>query len=398
MVIFSLAISIPVFGADEDSAQKEACSKNTAMEWNIELGRCIGKAAARQTRHDAQDCDALEDINAKKACHMQLATGKTGVTDDPNEAASKVNSLQSRSTIINTANTVVAAINMVAKDSSESKCMSKQIFGITSLGGFLTDIYMKINTKKKLDSLKDKFILDGKDNAYSSQVKALEYLKEEQEVIKKIASQEKKRQMLLMIGYGAAAAVAAVETFENSACYGQEPKKGDETKKPEEPKKPEDPTKPGEPKKPEPKPAEPAPVTGGKVEVADLKPNEPSVTPVDIKYDDYNEFPTKVEGAAVLKSQQNGNYKYNYIDKPDGSIQVISNGKVYEGARTAAGIPVGRGNPIGTMDYSSGTINYSSGSNIKVAEYGVTTNYKLAGSQYSGAAKVNNLSFGTGKK
>lgn len=223
--LLSIVLSTSLHAQDELQSQIEACAKNTAMEWSSQLNRCVGKVQARQERHDAQACDKLTDIEARKACHMQLATNKTGVTDDPKQAGKKMTDLQSRSMMINTANTIVAAINYVAKDGTSSSCMSKQIFGITALGGFATDLYLKSQTKKKLNSLKDKFIVENTESPYSTQVKALNYLKDEQAVIKDIASQEKKRQMLLMIGYGAAAVTAAYETFYNTACSGGESEK-----------------------------------------------------------------------------------------------------------------------------------------------------------------------------
>ena len=93
---------------------------------------------------------------------------------------------------------------------------------------------MKINTKKKMKQLEQEFLVDTKDSPYNAQVKALEYLKKEHQVIQSVASKEKKRQMLLMIGYGAAAMTAAYEAVWNSTC-ADGPKK--ETPKEEETKK-----------------------------------------------------------------------------------------------------------------------------------------------------------------
>lgn len=398
MVIFSLAISIPVFGADEDAAQKEACSKNSAMEWNVELGRCVGKAAARQTRHEAQACDALTDIAAQKACHMQVAENKTGVSGDAEKEASKVNSLQSRSTIINTANGVIAVINMIAKDSSESKCMSKQIFGITSLGGFLTDIYMKINTKKKLNALKDKFVVENKDNAYSSQVKALEFLKEEQEVIKKIASQEKKRQMLLMIGYGAAAATAAFETLTNDACYAPQEKKSEASAQADKVAKEADikaEAKPAPTPEGAPEGAQTHAVKEpGPIETRELPPaNASSPAPPAA------EAPKAAAATSEtrLVSQKNGNYQTNYLEKNNEVVGVVHNGQVYD-AKIVKGVPVAVGSPKGNFDYNTGSW---SGGKVDVA---VTTNYELnAGKIISKSSTLptpvatKDISFGTNR-
>lgn len=408
MVIFSLVIAIPVFGADEDAAQKEACSKNSAMEWNVELGRCVGKAAARQTRHEAQACDALTDIAAQKACHMRVAESKTGVSGDAEKEASKVNSLQSRSTIINTANTVVAAINMIAKDSSESKCMSKQIFGITALGGFLTDIYMKINTKKKLNSLKDKFVVDNKDNAYSSQVKALEYLKEEQEVIKKIASQEKKRQMLLMIGYGAAAATAVFETITNDACYAPQETKSqasqdaDKLKAQSEAEGQKSQVQAKASGAPAPAPEEGAQTYAvkepGPIETRELPAQ--NAAPASSPAPEVSTPKAAAVSETRMVSQKNGNFQNNYLETDGKVVGVVHNGQVYEKfSVNSKGIYVAQGTPSGTFDYNSGSWGSQK---VNVA---VTSGYEFNGgkivtnnsSLMVPTSSTKDLSFGTNK-
>jgi hypothetical protein len=137
----------------------------------------------------------------------------------------KMSDLQSRSALINTANTIVSVINMIAGPAKTSSCMCKKIFGITAFAGTVSDIFLKIKTKKTLESLANKYQIDSKTTAYDAQYKALQYLRDEQLAVADIASLEKKRQMLLMIGYGAAALTAAYETFGNAACNKPEEEK-----------------------------------------------------------------------------------------------------------------------------------------------------------------------------
>lgn len=207
--------------------QQAQCAKNSSMEWSATHNRCVTKVAAKQTRDETKACDALTDIAAKKACHMNIATKNTGLSADPEKLGANIQSKQTQSMMVNGAAALVAAINFIAKDGSGSNCMSKSIFGVTAIGGIATDVWMKMQAKKKLKALQDKFIVEDKDTSYATQVKALEYLKEEQKVIKDIASQEKKRQMLLMLGYGAAAATAGYELFTASCADGKPQQKGD---------------------------------------------------------------------------------------------------------------------------------------------------------------------------
>jgi len=396
LVISAFISSLSLYAEDDPlQAQKVACAKNTAMEWNNELNRCIGKAQARQARHDAQDCNALTDLAARKSCHINLATTKTGVTADPDEAASKITSGQTQSAVINTASTIVSLINMFASKKAGSACMSKSIMGITSMAGLATDIWMKIQTKKKLKSLQDKYQIDNKTTPYDAQSRALYYLKEEQEVVKKIAGQEKKRQMLLMLGYGAAAVTAGYESFSNADCWKKEPEQP--VKSEPEPNKGDSVTQSA--------PAEPAkPVADGPVDAPQSAPPAPAPAAapasgiddrngMDVASDNYKKYDT-------LESRQTGNTFHNVVKDTNGSVTgVVHNGKLYEGSsirQTTNGNWVAVGPPSGSFNYQTGGL--PNGSTINTVA--VTQNYVNSSGRIStgsGTTQLQNTSFGTGK-
>ncbi|MBY0415356.1 MAG: hypothetical protein K2Q18_14385, partial [Bdellovibrionales bacterium] len=82
MTVFLGVNSLTAFSADKATtlspdeaiaAQKTACTKNTAMEWSASLNRCVGKAAARETRNQASACDDVKEVSAREKCHIQLA-------------------------------------------------------------------------------------------------------------------------------------------------------------------------------------------------------------------------------------------------------------------------------------------------------------------------------------
>ncbi len=195
------------------------CAANSAREWSSEVNRCVDKVQAVAIRNKAADCNKIENLDQRKSCHMNLATSDTGLSADANASASNITGGQTQSMVVNGAAAIVAAINYFAKAGKENTCMCKNIFGITAVGGIVTDIYLKGQTTKKLDNLQKQYQIDSKTTAFDAQYKALQYLRDEQKTIASIAAQEKKRQMLLTLGYGAAAATALYEGWFNEECY-----------------------------------------------------------------------------------------------------------------------------------------------------------------------------------
>jgi hypothetical protein len=208
------------------SAQKSACAANSASVWNTTLNRCMNKVEEANYRKSSSTCNALTTLSEREACQLALANQTANLSSSAEDSMSKLSSGTTRSAVINGANTIISAINMLASsnDSSKNTCTCKQILAATAFAGTVTDILMKIKMKKSSDDLVKKFEILTTDNAYTAQYKALEYLKEGQKTVKEIADWEVKRQTLLMIGYGAAIAAAAYEGIWNhSTCTGDTP-------------------------------------------------------------------------------------------------------------------------------------------------------------------------------
>lgn len=212
--------------------QKADCGKSASSEWSPTLHKCVGKVEARQARHEANDCNAIAEMSQREACHKALAEKKTGLSSDP-KSLNQGNTTGSM--IMNAAYSIVALINHTGTSGKKSSCTSKTIFGVTAVAGLASDFYLKYKAKKKVEELAGKYKLDTKNGASDAQVKALEYLKEEQNTVAEIASMEKKRNMLLMLGYGAAGVMAAVELAwpaMSPACAQGDPKSAGEKAKP----------------------------------------------------------------------------------------------------------------------------------------------------------------------
>ncbi|MBC7428191.1 MAG: hypothetical protein H7336_06240 [Bacteriovorax sp.] len=207
------------------AAQRAACAKNTAMEWSSKLNRCIGKQAAVDARNEAIACNTLTDISAREKCQLKIAEKSTGLSSDTN---SLNQGNLGKSAIMNgvgSAYALLGMINGLGSKKKESKCTSKKIYGYTALAGTATDIWLKIRASKKMKELNNKYKLESTNSPYESQVRALQYLKEEQQTVADIASAEKKRNMLLIAGYGAATAMAIYEWATpqlNEQCYVKE--------------------------------------------------------------------------------------------------------------------------------------------------------------------------------
>jgi len=219
-------------------AERTACSKNTAYTWSASLNRCIQNKEAQAARHEVEDCSALTDVEQRKECHKRIAEKKTGLNADPNSLPEGSGGSGGMA-MINAAYSMIGLINGLGSSGKASTCTSKKIFGVTALAGTATDIWLKIKAKKAMDALKDKYTIDVKKGAYDAQLKAFQYLREEQQTVKDIASREKKRNMLLMAGYGAASVMALwemVNSEEYPDCYRKEAKTDAAEKKPEEPK------------------------------------------------------------------------------------------------------------------------------------------------------------------
>lgn len=193
--------------------QQTECQKNPSMQWDCKLNRCITPQTVVDMRVKNQACIDLpettkEELAAKKACMDQRAESETGVKggQTPKGSGFMVKAAYTMSVGL-------ALINSFSTMAEGDSCTSKTIFNATAYGAIAGELYQYFFLKKSLEKLqknyKDGIIKEGA--AFEAQVKAFEYLRDEQDAIADIA---KKKQILyttLAAGYGAATAVALVE-------------------------------------------------------------------------------------------------------------------------------------------------------------------------------------------
>ena len=224
LIVTSSSFTASVYAQTDASLiqQQADCTKNTAMQWSTSMNRCVGIQQAIDARHEVQDCNKITDLTQRENCHKAIAEKQTGLSADTN--ALDQTGGTNKSLLMNGVNTAYAALNFINAFGSAKKsspCMSKKIFGVTAVAGTLSDVYLKNRAKNKVKDLEGKYKLDAKTTAANSQVQAFEYLKDEQNTVADIAGMEKKRNMLLMLGYGAATAMALYEMTPmgaNAAC------------------------------------------------------------------------------------------------------------------------------------------------------------------------------------
>ena len=225
LFIFTLLFNSTAFAelSENDpylAKQKEECAKRSNKTWDTERNRCIEKVENKEMRiaeKDAGDkCLAITDLSARKQCFIDHARTKANGMNTEHKASG----LKNMESMINHAYTVLAAIQM-AVGSGSSNCTSRTIFGATSLVGSLSDIYLKVQAKKKMKELQDKYKIDTSTGRHDAQVKALEYLKEEQDTLADLASKEQKRHMIMMAGFGVALGFTLYEGWSTPACTGE---------------------------------------------------------------------------------------------------------------------------------------------------------------------------------
>jgi hypothetical protein len=178
------------------ASQEQECLKQTNMSWDNNLNRCVRSAQSQEELDDYKECAAMTDDAARKQCHDQIANDRSGsLTDDKDQKGGGINYIFG----------AAAGLNILSSKGKGSQCMSGYVAAATGiLGGFAQKMFVK-GAKKKLEELQKKYKEGAiSEDAYQAQVKAFEYLRDEQLAIEDMA---KKRQMTyyaISAGYGAA--------------------------------------------------------------------------------------------------------------------------------------------------------------------------------------------------
>ena len=190
------------------------CQNDSSKEWSCELNRCITSKASLESRQQYQACEKLTDPNQLKACVDNLAKNEIGTLE--------VKDLSSQDNIAAGVNGAFAALVLINKAfaKSQNTCTSAMIAAGGGVVGVLGYAYIKLSAEKKLKDLREDYQKEVEGtNPYDAQLRAFEYIKEEQLAIRDLAKTRRNTYILTAATYGVASAMAIFDKIKSGgAC------------------------------------------------------------------------------------------------------------------------------------------------------------------------------------
>ncbi len=225
-MVCQLAMPQSIFAGDisDDEnllEQQENCTGDS-VEWNSELNSCTTKVEAEEAKDQSEACANSDDPDT---CYLTNAEGLTGVSAGDNIDSK---SIENVGKVVAAA---YAAFGLIAfsagvdgtgyrlKTKKAPACMSGRLFQYTSVAWIAGDYFLKSSAKKKFEEIAEKYEKEAandelkgtEEGSYQAQVRAFEYLKEEQENVKDQADKRKLLQLAVIAGYTAATGFGAAE-------------------------------------------------------------------------------------------------------------------------------------------------------------------------------------------
>ena len=199
--------------------QKSECLESSTKIWNESLNRCMDKQESVEIRQKFLECEKITDLTERNSCLEKLRKEQVGDMKEENP----VSWLGTSGAVVSTLTLV--AINLAAKETG-GQCLSKKIMTGAALGHLVSEAYNYFYAEKELRDLREAFseTVNDEEKAYEAQLKALEFLKEEQETIKSVAKKKKVAYSIVAGLYGAALLAAIWElTPYGTPCVGGAP-------------------------------------------------------------------------------------------------------------------------------------------------------------------------------
>ena len=199
--------------------QKQECLESNTKIWNESLNRCMDKQESVDMRKKFLECEKIADPAERNSCLENLRKEQIGEMKEENP----VSWLGTAGAVVSTLTLV--AINLAAKETG-GQCLSKKIMTAAALGHLVSEAYNYFYAEKELRDLREAFseIVNDEEKAYDAQLKALEFLKEEQQTIQSVAKKKKIAYSIVSGLYGAALLAAIWElTPYGTPCIGGAP-------------------------------------------------------------------------------------------------------------------------------------------------------------------------------
>jgi hypothetical protein len=215
LLSFQLMLPTGTVFATTMAEQKEACAARSGMQWDSTQQRCVRTQDSQDTRDaflECRDQSLYPTQEAMEKCIQDNATAqsKVGFQGGKDATENTTDDFWHYANDVVTATNITLMIVQKAAGSAEGECLSKKIFGATSIAATAAEIYYQIWLKNELRDIEEDY--EYSDNAYDAQKEAFDFLKAEQETIKGVATKKKQAYTVASVGYGAAAALAAIES------------------------------------------------------------------------------------------------------------------------------------------------------------------------------------------
>ncbi|MDC0254791.1 hypothetical protein OAK75_07830 [Bacteriovoracales bacterium] len=204
--------------------QKSECLEISSKIWDESLNRCINKQGSVDEREKFKECEAITDLTERNTCLEELRKKQIGDMKEENPVAW----LGTSGAVVSTLTLI--AINLAAKETG-GVCLSKKILTAAALAHLVSEAYNYFYAEKELRELREAYseTVNDEQKAYDAQLKALEFLKEEQQTIASVAGKKKIAYSLVAGLYGAALLAAVWELTPwgtAGACIGGAPPTG----------------------------------------------------------------------------------------------------------------------------------------------------------------------------
>ncbi len=200
--------------------QRDLCEEDASKSWSCDLNRCVTTQESKEARDDYLACATIDDDSERKKCHDDYAKTYVGDLKDkeaPHTMAASVNGVFA----------LLMGVASFYKSQTGGSCYSKWIVLGTGAAGVLSELYFRFWASKELEDLRKNYKKENHEDPYFSQLRALEYLKQEQEAMAKMAGNRKKAYMLLTAGYTVGVAAAIMESMKQPPTCGGDEKEQD---------------------------------------------------------------------------------------------------------------------------------------------------------------------------
>jgi hypothetical protein len=189
--------------------------------WDAKRNRCMYTQTSLDNQAEYISC---EESDNKEACYEREAKARVDKTRNEygDEVKGKdVGSVKSKGAMTTGLMTAFSAVSVVTAFFSKNvtgitdSSLAVKVFAGTSAAGFIKNTFFEKDVEKKTDELKDKFEKEVADTSSmkDGQIRAFDYLEEEQAYLEKHSKEQKKFYNMLALGYTGASIAAAYEIF-----------------------------------------------------------------------------------------------------------------------------------------------------------------------------------------